>query len=320
MCTLVILYEIHKDRTQKRLPITAATRAVVGMSVFVVLVGVGWFFSTWAISSVMGCRMQGFVLQLALGPPLYNAAILLYANLSIVHRWPAKDIRQIELIIHPLIWIWCLFFASMLWVKDKYHSIGPVCWASDPPICYESEATDADLHGIHCNVKLYSALFYCFPLWLALGYTVYGCVGVLVHVRGLPKRTVAADNDTLEQRARTLTLLYTAAIAITYLPCIVWSLTLWFDYSTYWLTLLYVLLEPLQGAWNLTIFLMNRRQATRERIWKFMQAVLNCGGSCAPKTPTPDISQVVTNSEEEDKPQNESSWTISDRKSLEACI
>lgn len=320
-CTLIILSEIRKDKKSERLPITPVTRAVLGMSIFVLLVGLGWFLSTWAVPNSVSCRMQGFILQMALGPPLYNAAILLYANLMIVHGWKVQEIVAIERVVHGAIWSWCLFIATMLLVKDKYHSIGPVCWASDPPPCYDSSVSIPQLEedGIHCNVKFYSAIFYCFPLWIGMAYTFYGCVRVLIHVRRwIPKSLSTAA--AIEQRARTLTLLYSAAILITYVPCIVWSATFWFDYSSFWLNLLYVLLEPLQGVWNLAIFLMNRRQETREWVWRVLVRIFAFGCHSSQSIQT----SPSTDNEEQETPvesdQKGSSWTSADGRSCEANV
>ena len=331
LCTFVILWEIGKDKRHQRLPITPVTRAVAGMSIFVLLVGFAWFLSTWAVPHTTYCRLQGFLLQLALGPPLYNAAILLYANLTIVRGWQAAEILQLEWIVHGTIWLWCLFNATLLLIKDKYHSIGSVCWASDPPVCYDANATADDLEGVLCNAKKYSAVLYCFPLWIALSYTLYGCVRVLVHVRNLPKRSVTAKsaNEALEQRARTLTILYSAAILITYVPCIVWSVTFWFDYTSEWLNLLYVLLEPLQGAWNLAIFLMNRRQSTREWMWNLLMA--SCGAcfrsrkilaasSSTDGEEEPDSAEQQQQQQQEQRNIVASSWKMIDGNSCEACV
>jgi hypothetical protein len=254
------------------------------------------------------CRLQGFLLQLAIAPPLYNAAILWFAQLSIVYHWSNERIaRYVEIPTHCAIIIWCVCSATWLLLHDKYHSVGPVCWASDPPECYnddnnnnntttkidnDDDDDDATMlgdgsSGIHhhstvsCNIKLYSTILYCIPLWLALIYTIVSCGRINYHVH----RHLSTQKH-ITQRADSLVVLYSCAIFITYTPCIIWSFTFWQDDQSDTLTLLFGLLEPLQGVWNLAIFLMNRRPATRARLRQMLGVQLcgRCGcwgGSCS---------------------------------------
>lgn len=267
LCSLYILNEVRIDYRSRRLPITAVTRAVVGMSILVILVGFSWGASNWMVPAEeadhggrltpMGnrwtCQLQGFFLQYAVGPPLYNAAILWFAQRSIFHNENSVPLF-LEILIHVGIVIWCSCSSTLLLLKDKFHSIGPVCWASDAPDCDEDDS---------CNVKVYSLVLYCIPLWLALAYTVASCVRIRHFVR-----QNHADSKKVTQRADSLVALYSVAIFITYFPCTIWSFTYWNDNSPNGLLWLYALLEPLQGIWNLVIFFMNRRPAARARLRK----------------------------------------------------
>jgi hypothetical protein len=261
----------------------------------------GGGFSFWKPTGNMTtCRLQGFLLQLALGPPLYNAAVLWFAQLSIVHNWSNDQIaRWVEMPTHICIWIWCLCSATLLLLHDKYHSVGPVCWASDPPrSCNAGSHPANDRQHVHlgsgggdddddaaassspsCNIKLYSTVLYCIPLWSALVYTIISCCRINRHVHRKfvsPTSSSSPQHKHVTQRADSLVVLYSLAIAITYTPCLIWSLTLWNNHESFALTLLFGLLEPLQGVWNLAIFLMNRRQATRAKLRHLMTNVL-CG-------------------------------------------
>lgn len=71
----------------------------------------------------------------------------------------------------------------------------------------------------------------------------------------------SSEADWLTKQA----LLYIAAFIITWTPAFVWSLITWSQGGGFWMGLLVTILEPLQGLWNLLIFLRNRPQ-TRQRI------------------------------------------------------
>jgi hypothetical protein len=279
---------------------TPVTRAVVGMSFFVTVTSSAWFISTWAtpaddagalpwaVGNGSTCRLQGFVLQLAIAAPMYNAAIILYSVLSILYRWPYERIRSIEPYVHGFIWTWCIGAATLLVSLDKIHSIGAICWASDPPECYDPALVDS-LPSSHCNAKVYSTVLYCIPLWISLSFTVYGIVRIfwMVHVnhQGLKRRVVvqppsnnataaagsgrSAQNSNsggaaalrrsqdVVERAALLAILYSAAIFVTYTPCIIWSLIQWWGLYPYFVNFMYGLLEPLLGMYLFLLFVGN---------------------------------------------------------------
>lgn len=275
LCSLYILNEVRIDYRSGRLPITPVTRAVLGMSVMVIVLGLAWGSSTWMVppqpddellsysklapsGNDWTCRLQGFFIQFAIGPPLYNAAILYIAQRSIFQNETVFPLN-LEIAIHVGIMIWCACSATLFLLKDKYHSIGPICWASDAPDCADDNS---------CNVRMYTLVLYCIPLWIALAYTIASCVRIRRYVQ-----QYHSNRKTVTQHADTLVALYSLAIFITYTPCIIWSFMFWNGASPKSLLWLFVSLEPLQGIWNLAIFLMNRRQDTRARLRKVFTSI-----------------------------------------------
>ena len=92
-CSIFIIKEVITDhRKLKGKPIQ---RALMGMSIIDVLASSGWWLSTWAVpkdspvdaafatGNQMSCSYQGFLLQVAIGAPLYNSSLALYYLLVI---------------------------------------------------------------------------------------------------------------------------------------------------------------------------------------------------------------------------------------------
>ena len=82
---------------------TAIQRALVGMSVIDVLASFAWWLSTWAVpkgttptakGNIATCNFQGFLLQLAIGAPLYNCSLALYYVLVIKYSWTNEKLQS----------------------------------------------------------------------------------------------------------------------------------------------------------------------------------------------------------------------------------
>ena len=93
-CSIFIIYEVIYDfRTRGTTPVQ---RALMAMSCVDILASSAWFLSTWAVpegsfafsaGNQASCVFQGFLLQMAIGAPLYNSSLALFYTLMIKKRW-----------------------------------------------------------------------------------------------------------------------------------------------------------------------------------------------------------------------------------------
>jgi len=162
-----IIYKLIQDYRLGR-GSTAMQRALVGMSCVDILSSIGWFLSSWAapkgsfvfaVGNDANCSFQGLLLQIAIGTPLYNAALIWYYLLVIKYNWTNDDLLKIEPWIHGFIWIWCIGTSETLLSLDLLNFVGPVCWVGDPPECWDENPPDS------CGeAKLYATAMFCIPL------------------------------------------------------------------------------------------------------------------------------------------------------------
>ena len=102
---MAIIYEVVSDHRKGR-GTNSIQRVLVGMSLVDILASSAWFLSTWATPKENGwpyaagnrvsCNYQGFLLQIAIGAPLYNSSLALFYTLIIKLRWSDKQIWRIE--------------------------------------------------------------------------------------------------------------------------------------------------------------------------------------------------------------------------------
>lgn len=265
-------------------------RAVCGMSIVDVLASLGWFLSTWAAPEGLAlnsfgneatCRFQGFLLQIAIGAPLYNGALMLYYLLVIKYKWSNDRILKLEPYLHVFIWIWCIGTSIVLLSLDLMNFIGPVCWVSDPPTCFEDEPS-----GDCGRAKRYATWTFCVPLWIVIVMTIYALCNIYFAVREADERMqkYSFQGKDIQSRRRSSrdvqkvalrAVLYSVAFVITWTASTIWSVAQYFDYYPFWVSYLWTLMEPLQGSWNACIFLYNRPDSRKRLQWMVQQA--SCG-------------------------------------------
>jgi glucan phosphoethanolaminetransferase (alkaline phosphatase superfamily) len=140
-CSMFIIYEVFCDHQTRGT--TPVQRALVGMSLIDILASSGWFMSTWAVpkgsfafsaGNTTTCNYQGFLLQLAIGAPLYNSSLALFYLLMIKQRWSDQRLIQIERWVHSFILSFTVGTSILLLQLNQYNHIGPVsfqemcCW------------------------------------------------------------------------------------------------------------------------------------------------------------------------------------------------
>mmetsp|Transcript_36067 Transcript_36067/g.78963 ORF Transcript_36067/g.78963 Transcript_36067/m.78963 type:complete len:367 (-) Transcript_36067:72-1172(-) len=274
-----IIYQSIVDFRRKKTG-SAMQRALVGMSCVDFLSSIGWFLSTWAAPVSSGaylasgneatCRFQGFLLQVAIGAPMYNGALVLYYLLCVKYKWRDDHILKVEPYVHVFIWVWCLGTSAVLLGLNLMHFIGPVCWVSDPPECYEDMPDPSEKCG---TAKYYATAFFCTPLWIVILTTIGALIAIYLEIRAtsMKMKRYAMGSSELGRTNSDLkavalrAVLYSLAFIVTWVASTVWSIAQFFDYYPFGVSYAWTLLEPLQGFWNALIFIHNR-PATRERV------------------------------------------------------
>lgn len=173
---------------------TAIQRALVGMSVVDVLASFAWGLSTWAVpegttplarGNVVSCNFQGFLLQFAIGAPLYNCSLSLYYVLVIRYNWTNERLAKIERFVHAFIITFTLGTSIAGLPLTMYNNFGTVCWVmGSPQECGNSSASPSEnpcdrgdwawVFGI--------SLFYG-PLWVCVLLTVIAMFMIYLHLR-----------------------------------------------------------------------------------------------------------------------------------------
>lgn len=227
------------------------------------------------------CNYQGFLLQLAIGAPLFNASLGLYYALMIRKKWTDKMLARIELWVHTVIWTFAIGTSIVLLPLKQYNQIGQVCWIIGSPVdCGDS--THISNPEVPCergdHAWLYGIFTFYGPLWVCVACCSYCMYLVYLEVSETMSRVRQYSFD--ERASRNIgrsevnavalqAILYTASFFITWMPSTLWSVAHWFRFSAFWLDFLSAFCEPLQGMWNFLIFIRSRRRTK----WKILKAV-----------------------------------------------
>jgi len=129
-------------------------RSLAGVAFFLSMTSLGWFLSTWAVpegqftfatGNVASCAFQGFLLQVAIGAPLFSVAMAWYFWLVVVFGKTTDDLYRYEKIVSPLIVLYSFISAFLLLGLDQYNHVGAVCWVMGSPAGCENSAFHEDL-------------------------------------------------------------------------------------------------------------------------------------------------------------------------------
>lgn len=235
---------------------TVMQRALVGMSVIDVLSSIAWFLSSWmapkgsfvyAVGNSATCEAQGFLLQIAIGAPLYNGALVLYYLLVIKYQWKQAQLARLERYLTMAIWIWSLGTAFVVLALGNLQFVGPICWIGDPVECYDDDDDDPPASA-HCGRgKILATAFFCAPLWICILLTIYALVVIYRTVQEtaarLEKYNLRGSSVEIHKRGRsskdvqqvaTRAVLYSIAFVITWTASTIWSVAQFFHYYPFW--------------------------------------------------------------------------------------
>ena len=276
ICSVLIIKEVIADHRRNKGKVTL--RALLGMSIIDVMASSGWFLSTWmapvgsnavyAAGNTQTCTYQGFLLQIAIGAPMYNSCLALYYLLTINYGWREERLQRLERWLHAFVLIFAFGTGILLIPLNVYNHIGAVCWVVGlPKGCENSNYQPSDVPCERGNDawKYGFALFYV-PLWVCIIFTTIAMIMIYRKVRETEKRSSRYAGSSTARRRTFLqsdrvaaqAILYTFAFYITWLPSTIWSLTWWSGSAMFWLDFLATITEPSQGSMNLFVFLRPR--------------------------------------------------------------
>jgi hypothetical protein len=288
---IMLLKEVYDD--SRRGLNTAIKRALVGMTCIDILSSSAWWLSSWAVprgsyamsaGTQASCSYQGFMLQLAIGAPLYNCSLSIFYLLLIKYRWSDERIRLLEKYVHGSILCFSFGSAVILLPLGQYNQINSICWIQGSPIgCGSSTFPSGD---VLCERGSYAwlygvSLFYA-PLWVCM----ILCVGCMFTIhfevqstfRRLERYSVSGSFDHRVRgsdsfnRVAQQALLYTLAFVATWMPSTIASIGQWFGFSHFGLSVASAACEPLQSLWNFLVFTHNRSHL-QEKLgccWKWL--------------------------------------------------
>jgi len=305
-CDLFIIKEVLRDYKRKRAK--PVDRALLGMSAIDFFASTGWFMSTWlvprgsqntiyAVGNTQTCTYQGFLLQFAIGAPLYNCSLALYCLLAIKYKWTNENIIKIEPWIHGGIMAFSSVTAVAGVILQLFNQVTSVCWINEHPQGCNSGSSDIACERGN-NAWIYGLLWFYCPLWLCIMLTLAALVLICQHVRRTFQQSQRHDfvsqlrkrksfknriqaarnkpflntNDVAKQA-----ILYSICFFITWAPSTTWSIMGWFNSPKFWLDFFSSFFEPLQGFMNFLIFIRPRKDI-RARLYRDFCKIFPLGG------------------------------------------
>lgn len=301
-CSFAIIYEVlYIKRTKGTM--TPIHRVLLAMSVVEILASFAWFLSTWAVprgsfafatGNIATCNFQGFLLQLAIGAPLYNSSLAIFYLLIIKKRWTDDQLRKIETTIHAAILSFAVGTSILLLRLGLYNHVGAVCWViGDPAECGNSSYQPSDVPCLRGdNAWLWGLALFYGPLWFCV---IACCIAMIilwleVHkthnnsrrysraIEGM-ENVVNRSSRCDEKQVAIQAILFCLTFVITWMPSTLWSIAHWFNWTHFALDIASAIAEPLQGFWNFLIFLKSRPE-TVKRLKKYIKSILPCCCYC----------------------------------------
>lgn len=213
------------------------------------------FMSSWPIpsgSSVYGatgnevtCAAQGFLFQLSIASPLYNAALSIYYLLAIRYQFSDDEIRKVEPWMHSFTIVFSTSTATLGIALDLYKEARFGCWISN------------------YNLKLQLALWIV-PLMICLSVITISQIAVVIEVceaeRSGRRFSVGRRRSWTEQVCRQ-SIWYVGTFYATWIiPGVflfLWKLYPKVSFSE-WCGIPVAILTPLQGCFNAIVYFRPR--------------------------------------------------------------
>lgn len=215
--SLYVAQDILKDPLKRARPYT---RLLLGSSLFDCLVsGLGWFMSTWpvpanlpaappyAVGNTATCTAQGFFNQLDIIVVGYNLGLALYFMVILVHRWPDRKVKRLELAVHVTVVSFGIGTAAAGVPLTLYNNANFWCWISSLPYDCANGNINPNLYSAPpgqpqpvCergyNAWIYRWAFFYAPLWAAIVATTFVMCRIIWYVCKVEKKSRKSRNVT----------------------------------------------------------------------------------------------------------------------------
>mmetsp|Transcript_3180 Transcript_3180/g.4710 ORF Transcript_3180/g.4710 Transcript_3180/m.4710 type:complete len:469 (+) Transcript_3180:1046-2452(+) len=237
-----------------------------------------------AIGNEATCTAQGFFIQLGFGVPLYNIMICCYALLIVRFKMSDHFIAtRIEPCMHLIALGYAFVTASIGAYLQLYNSNGSFCWIDAYPIFCDH------LDGVKClrggNAYMCQWLFAGIILILSFLLIIITTTYLFCFIRGKTRamqkrygRISVNNNQYIEVGKQSF--LYVLAFVVTFSWPLAAAIIRHLDRGVpMWLNALQSFFFPLQGFWNVIIFLrptftrISRQYRERSFLWKIRATI-----------------------------------------------
>jgi len=156
-------------------------RLLLGLSCSDIIAFICHFMSSWpipngtmppvfgAIGNVATCKTQGFLVQLSIASPLYNAALSVYYLLVIRFQFSEDDSRKYEPWLHGISIIVSLFTAIVGLAFDLYTEATFGCWIASS--------------RLRSNAFIFQIFMWLIPLSLCMVLITLSQIAIVTQVR-----------------------------------------------------------------------------------------------------------------------------------------
>ncbi|KAL3904536.1 MAG: hypothetical protein SGILL_010027, partial [Bacillariaceae sp.] len=217
------------------------------------------------------CSMQAFWSQLGAGVPLYNAMLSIYYTMTIVFMMQDVTIRKyVEWFFHALPLGFAFSTAIAGVVLEIYNSNGKFCWVDDKPLhCSFDPEVECERGE---NAYQFVLPFAGYPL--IFGFLVVTVCMIMICVSFSRRSKVLSDFSSTKDVNKIVSAVFVQALLfiLAFLLTYVWGFAIKVMRYTgkephFSLRVLHKIFFPLQGFWNVLIFI----RPTYVRIRKQMQ-------------------------------------------------
>jgi len=236
-------------------------RLLLGLSCSDIIAFICHFMSSWpipngtmppvfgAIGNVATCKTQGFLVQLSIASPLYNAALSVYYLLVIRFQFSEDDSRKYEPWLHGISIIVSLFTAIVGLAFDLYTEATFGCWIASS--------------RLRSNAFIFQIFMWLIPLSLCMVLITLSQIAIVTQVREAERGS--RRFSTLRRRSWSEQVFWQSIwyVGTFYVTWIIPGLFLFIwkffpQFSAPWFGIPIAILTPLQGCFNAIVYFRPR--------------------------------------------------------------
>ena len=310
-----IIAELRKKRFPNRrsAPSRPLLRTLLAMTIADLFFSLPWLLGSWlfpkgdgwqALGNLATCQFEAFVFQVGLmATPLFNVTYSIFTLLMLRFEWTDAHLARAEPWVYGIVSLLSFVTAIVPVPLELFNPGYRVCWFGPYPIdCHDD---DCERGGAIADQLAFA--FVVFPAWLCIGLAIMAVAMIYLAVRHLETRLLRYASgrrpgtemvDTSERstasvrrdRSRAVgiqAIWYISAFLLTYALDFI-SYVLWTFYDRYSdaLDFFAYILFPMQGCFNLFIFLRSRSElSTSLGRWSRRLLFCQCRGETQSTAP-----------------------------------